>query len=101
MRAAAERRIAEANRSRAADQSIDPPPLGFLERCLSVAGLRPAVVRDSNPRQPDYRSGALSTELTCWRLTSPSLKPMSGTRGANRFHGATRAAGPSDGKPCL
>ena len=37
------------------------------------AGFQPAVlVRESNPRQPDYRSGALSTELT-W-LTRPSVR---------------------------
>ena len=27
-------------------------------------GFQPVLVRESNPRQPDYRSGALSTELT-------------------------------------
>ena len=37
------------------------------------AGFQPAVlVRESNPRQPDSRSGALSTELT-W-LTRPSVR---------------------------
>jgi hypothetical protein len=42
-------------------------------------------VRESNPRQPDYRSGALPTELTgVVDSTSPSLNSMSGTRGTNR-----------------
>ncbi len=40
---------------------VGPPPSG----CLEQAFLGPAVlVRESNPQQPDYWSGALSTELT-------------------------------------
>ena len=47
--------------------------LARLPRAASVAGFQPAVlVRESNPRQPDPWSGALSTELT-W-LTRPSVR---------------------------
>ena len=67
------------------------------------AGFQPAVlVRESNPRQPDYRSGALSSELTwltrpigqnpCTEHTLPTVVKQGGVR---RWPGRIRDAGGS------
>ena len=49
---------------RAADRAIGPPPSGFVGRNRAPAEAFAWSVRESNPRQPDFQSGALSTELT-------------------------------------
>ena len=61
------------------------------------------LVRESNPSQPDYWSGALSTELTC--STRPSVRthlrntrrqpPRTRTGAARRWPGRIRGAGGS------
>ena len=52
---------------------------------ISVKDNGPGLPDEVDPGQPDYGSGALSTELTgSGDLTSLSLDPMSGTHGTNR-----------------
>ena len=82
-------------RRSAADQVIRSLPSGLSE---TLSRLRwsefshSRSVRESNPRQPDYRSGALSTELTGGGRRA-RFDPMFGTRYADRLSGAERAAG--------
>ncbi len=96
------RRSRNANDSaRPTKQSIRHPRA--YSNALSVCRLTACwSVRESNPRQPDYRSGALPTELTgVVDSTSPSLDSMFGTRGTDREYCVLRAAGPATSKTLL
>ncbi len=86
---------AEASSKIAADQFTRSLPSGLpetLSRLRWSEFSHSRSVRESNPRQPDYRSGALSTELTGGGRRA-RFDPMFGTRCADRLSGAERAAG--------
>ncbi len=87
-------------RQRAADQTIvrHPRATGALSRSGQVFSL--LLVRDSNPRQPDYWSGALSTELTCGGRLAVARFHVRNTQHQPFTWDAARRW-PSDVKPCL
>ena len=100
VRAAARRRLAEArcDNARPIKQSVRHPRA--YSNALSVCRFAACwSVRESNPRQPDYRSGALPTELTGGGLDIAFVKfHVRNTRHQPLILGAARRW-PSDVKP--
>jgi hypothetical protein len=97
-------RLAEASTMRGRSIIRPLPSGGYVERFRAprerVSQAR--VGTGVEPVQPDYGSGALSTELTTFGgRQSPSFDPREEHACANRFNGAPRAAGPGNVRPCL